>query len=211
MTTISSTPKVGYIYDADSDTWYPLTAGLASSSADYAWTGDHNFSSSVSFNSVVSAKAGINNFQNAAARDAAIPTPSNGVVCFIREDSSGNAINQLFYYSITASRWISVSDTQILSKTATYELGLSNSGKTITLNSASNTYLDIPSNSRVAFPVGSRLEVIRLGSGEVEFREGSGVTIRSKNSNKKLSLPNTGATVIKIDTNEWLIIGDLKA
>jgi len=210
MATVSTSGKLAYIYDEPTDTWYPVS-GSASTSADYDWTGDHSFSASVSFRDVVNSKAGVNNFQNPAARDAAIPTPQNGAVCFIREDSSGNVINQIFYYSLTLSTWVSANDVQIATKTGTYVLVASDFGKTINISSSSDTFLDIPPNSSVPLSVGTRLEVMRLGTGEVAFREGVGVTIRSKNSNKKLSSQYTGATLTKIGTNEWLIIGDLKA
>lgn len=210
MATISTSSKIAYIYDEPTDTWYPV-AGGASTSADYDWTGDHSFSGSVDFRDVVNSKAGVNNFQNPAARESALPSPQNGAVCFIREDSSGNTVNQIFYYSLSLARWVSVNDVQLSTKTSTHTLVASDFGKTININSSSDTFLDIPPNSSVPLSVGTRLEVIRLGSGEVVFREGSGVTIRSKNSNKKLSTQYTGATLTKIDTNEWLIIGDLKA
>ena len=97
MATISSNPKPTYIYDQETNTWYPV-AGQVNNSLNYPWTGTHNFASTVTFADVVNAKAGINNFLNPAARDAAIASPINGIVCFVRQDSSGNVINQIQYY-----------------------------------------------------------------------------------------------------------------
>jgi hypothetical protein len=210
MTTFSSNSKVAYIYDSATDTWYP-TAGLASTSANYSWTGNHNFSSSVSFDSVISAKAGVNNFQNPAARDAAITSPTNGIVAFIRQDANANVINQIQYYHNSA--WVDYKNISIDEKTLSYTITAADANKMIRMNSSSNLELLIPANSVAAIPIGARLEVIRYGSGEVSIVivSGSGVTIRSKNNNAKISTQYSGAMLTKIGTNEWHLIGDLKA
>lgn len=97
MATISSDPKTSYIYDAPSDTWYPL-AGIANTAANYIWEGTHVFDDATQFYSTVIARAGLNNFLNPTARDTAIPTPTNGIICFVRQDNTGTVINQLQYY-----------------------------------------------------------------------------------------------------------------
>jgi hypothetical protein len=56
------------------------------------------------------AKKGINNYLNPAARDASITSPTAGSICVIRQDSSGNVINQLQYYS--GSAWAGVIPSQ---------------------------------------------------------------------------------------------------
>ena len=210
MSTFSSTPKVGYIYKESTDTWHPL-AGLASTYSDYSWTGPHDFSSAVSFGSVVSAKAGVNNFQNPAARDAAITSPTNGIVAFIRQDANGNVINQIQYYHNSA--WVDYKNISIDEKTLSYTITTADANKMIRMNSSSNLELLIPANSVAAIPIGARLEVMRYGSGEVSIVivSGSGVTIRSKNNNARISTQYSGAMLTKIGTNEWHLIGDLKA
>jgi hypothetical protein len=211
MANISSSSKVAYIYDSATDTWYP-TAGLASTSADYDWTGNHNFSSSVSFDSVLLAKAGVNNFQNPAARDLAIPAPvASGTVVFVRQNDLGDTINQIQYYSNNS--WVDYNNVSIDEKTLSYTITSSDVNKMIRMNSSSNLELIIPANSVAAIPEGARIEVIRYGSGEVSIvaASGSGVTIRSKNNNAKISTQYSGAMLTKIGTNEWHLLGDLKA
>jgi hypothetical protein len=210
MTTISSNSKVAYIYDEATDTWYP-TAGLASTSANYSWTGIHNFSETVSFAESIVAKNGVNNFQNPTARDAAITSPSNGIVVFIRQNDNGDVINQVQYYN--GGLWIPAMLTFIDEKTASYTLTLPDNGKLIKVNSTSNLEITIPAQASAAFPIGSRLEVMRYGTGEVSIvaASGSGVTIRSKNNNKKISVQYSGAMLTKIGSDEWHLIGDLKA
>jgi hypothetical protein len=204
MATVSTSGKVAYIYDEPTDTWYPV-AGNVSTSSDYDWTGDHSFAAPVSFQDVVKSKAGINNFQNPAARDAAIPTPTSGAVCFVRQDSLGNNINQIQYH--TSAGWISAYNSRFIYKVTSYILEEKDSSQTILVNSASDLSVTIPVDS---FPIGSRVEIIRIGSAEVSIVASSGVTLRSKNSAKRLSLPYSGASLFKIDVNEWVLIGDLK-
>jgi hypothetical protein len=50
------------------------------------------------------AKKGINNYLNPTARDASITSPTAGSICVIRQDGSGNVINQLQVYS--GSTWV---------------------------------------------------------------------------------------------------------
>lgn len=211
MANISSVSKVAYIYDSATSTWYP-TAGLASTSADYDWTGDHNFSTSVSFEEVLQAKAGVNNFQNPAARDLAIPTPvANGTAVFVRQDALGNTINQIQYYS--GGTWVNYTNIVINEKTASYTIALNDVDKLIRVNSTSNLEVTIPAESSANFPIGSRVEVMRYGTGEVSIvaASGSGVTVRSKYNNNKISVQYSGAMLTKIGSNEWHLIGDLKA
>lgn len=211
MTSISSNGKVGYIYDSADSTWYPI-AGTTNTSANYAWTGTHSFASNpVTFDQVLKAKAGVNNFLNPTARDAAITSASNGIVCFVQQTDAGAQINQVQYYY--NGSWRSVSDSATLSPvTSNYTLVLGDAGKTINVDSASAVQITVPLNSSVAFVVGQRLDVIRSGAGDVEILAASGsVIINSKNSNKKIASRYSGATLIKVDTNTWVLIGDLKA
>lgn len=210
MANISSVPKVAYIYDSASDTWYP-TAGAANTSENYSWTGEHTFGDSVSFNDVVTAKAGINNFLNPAARDAAIPSPTGGIVCFVRQDNNGNPIRQIQYYSATNARWVNYLDTQFENKTANYVIALQDSGKAITMDSSSANTITVPTNATAEFPIGSTITIIQTGTGATSFVEAAGVTIRSKNSYKTLNTQYSAAQLVKADTNIWILLGDLKA
>jgi hypothetical protein len=50
-----------------------------------------------------------------------------------------------------------------------------------------------------------------MNTGAVTFVQGSGVNILSKNSNKNIASRWSGATIVKTDTNTWVLIGDLIA
>ncbi len=90
-----------------------------------------------------------------------------------------------------------------------YTLILSDAGKLILTQSASANTLTIPTNSSVAFPVGTQIMVTQYGGGKVQFA-GAGVTIRSTPGNF-LRTQYSSATLTKINTDEWVIVGDTSA
>lgn len=210
MAQISPNSKVAYMYDSASDKWYAI-AGVANTNVPYTWTQAHIFGSTVTVNDVIKAKGGVNIFQNPSARDAVITSPTEGTVCFVEQTDGGTDISQIQYYNGT--KWIGLLDTLVFAeKTANHSLVLGDAGKTLTINSGSDTTITIPLNATVPFEVGQRIDVVRVGSGEVTFAGATvGVTINSKNSNKKIAARYSGATLIKYDTNTWVLIGDLKA
>jgi hypothetical protein len=211
MATTSSNGKIAYIYDAQTDTWYPV-AGTTNTSANFEWNGSHTFKSAVSFENVLKSQGGVNNFQNPVARDAAITAPTNGTVAFVRQDDLGNVINQIQYYH--NSIWREYNDSvKLVDKIDNYQLLLSDAGKTVTMTSASDKTITVPANSTTSFIAGQKIEIIRNGAGEVSISPETGVVIiNSKNSNKRIASRYSGAVLLKTDTNNtWILIGDLKA
>jgi hypothetical protein len=210
MATINSDGKVAYIYNSSNQTWYAL-GGAVNTNAQYTWTADQRFGAAVTFDTVANAKAGVNNFQNPTARDAAITSPTNGIVCFVRQEDSGLVINQIqYYYNGT---WRSFNDSvDFISKTSNYTIAKADSGKTISVSSSSDVTITIPPNSSVSFIAGQKIEIVRNGTGNVIIAGGAGVIINSKFSNKKIAAQYSGAVITKMDTNNtWLLIGDLTA
>ena len=95
--------KPGYIYNAADDTWYELS-GKTDTSGTFEWAGLQSYLSAVTMLEALVAKKGINNYLNPTARDASITSPTAGSICVIRQDGSGNVINQLQVYS--GSSWV---------------------------------------------------------------------------------------------------------
>ena len=91
-----------------------------------------------------------------------------------------------------------------------YTLVLADAGKLVTLNNAAAITLTIPTNASVALPLGTRIDLLQYGAGQVTVG-GAGVTIRSSGSRLKLSGQYAGATLWKKGTDEWVLIGDLTA
>jgi hypothetical protein len=209
MTTIDTTGKVAYMYDQETDTWYAIS-GAINTAAPYTWTSTQQFNNTILANDVLQAKARVNNFQNPTARNTAIPSPINGIVCFVRQEDSGEIINQIQYYYNGV--WRSYQDSTTLNeKTSSYTLVLSDAGKTINMNVGTANDLTVPLNGSVPFVIGQRLDIVQTGAGQTTIVATGGVTINSKNSNKKIAARYSGATLIKTDTDTWLLIGDLTA
>lgn len=209
MSTVSSTSKVAYMYDQASDTWYAV-AGTANTNVAYTWNAAHTFGSIVTVNDVIRAKGGVNRFQNPTARDTVIPSPVKGTVCFVEQTDGGTDINQVQIYNGTS--WVGMLDTATLStNTSDVTLVLGDAGKTLLIDSTIDRTVNVPLNSSVPFAIGQRLDVVRLNTGNVTFAGAVGVTLNSKNSNKKIAARYSGATLIKTDTDTWVLIGDLTA
>lgn len=85
------------------------------------------------------------------------------------------------------------------SQTGSYTAVLADAGKTVTMTSSSATTFTIPSNS-VAFPVGTPIQILNLGSGACTPTAGAGVTI---NGTITALATNASASLIKTATNTW--------
>jgi hypothetical protein len=203
MSTISGVGKVGYVYDQPTDTWHPV-AGYANTTETYTWSGPHTFSNTVNFDSVLTAKAGVNNFQSESTRNAAIPSPINGIVVFIRDS------NQIQYYHNGAWR-VYGDNANLVEKTTGHVLELIDAGRTVQMNVSTSHTVTIPTNDEVSFSIGTQIAFVQIGLGQTSFTSALGVEILSKNSNKKISARYSPATLIKRDTNTWILIGDLTA
>jgi hypothetical protein len=211
----SSDSRVAYIFKesspAGNGSWHPII-GIASTSVNYTWTGTHTFNdNAVTFEEVVKAQGGVNNFETETARDAAIPSPDHGTVAFVKTVNGVSNANQIQYYSTATNTWINYADASFVAKTSDYTIALADSGKTLTVNSSSTVTITIPVNSTVPFAIGTAIDIVGLGSGTVAIAGASGVTVNSKNSWLKLNSRYSGATIMKIDTNTWVLIGDLKS
>jgi len=94
-------------------------------------------------------------------------------------------------------------------QTASYTLVLGDADKLVEINNASANNLTVPLNSSVAFATGTQILLAQYGAGQTTIVATSGVTIRSNGAKLKLNAQYSGATLIKIDTNEWYLFGDI--
>jgi hypothetical protein len=104
-------------------------------------------------------------------------------------------------------------DVQAVSKTinaqtgTTYTLVLADAGRVITASNAAAVTVTVPPNSSVAFPIGTEIDVIGIGAGLVTIAQGSGVTVNP--AARVFRAQHSGATLLKIGTNTWQLVGDL--
>jgi ribosomal protein L35AE/L33A len=94
-------------------------------------------------------------------------------------------------------------------QTASYTLVLADANKLVELNVATANTLTVPLNSSVAFPIGTQILVSQYGAGACTITAASGVSVRSEGSKLKTNGQYSGATLIKIGTDEWYAFGNL--
>ena len=94
-------------------------------------------------------------------------------------------------------------------QTASYTLVLSDADKLVEMNVSTANNLTIPLNSSVAFPTGTQIVLAQYGAGQTTIVATSGVTVRSSGAKLKLTGQYSGATLIKIGTDEWYLFGDI--
>jgi len=77
------------------------------------------------------------------------------------------------------------------------------------MDNASPNTVTVPSNSSVAFVVGTQITVRQAGAGQTTIAAGTGVTI---NTPETLALKgqHSAATLIKVAADEWDLTGDLE-
>lgn len=122
----------------------------------------------------------------------------NGTGISIVTDGSGNS-------TITAT---GSSSTAINPQTASYTAQLSDANNIVTMNVAGANNFTVPTNSSVAFPVGSTITVIQLGAGTTTLTAAGGVTILTPASFTTRT-QNSTVSVIKLATDLWIAAGDL--
>ena len=99
----------------------------------------------------------------------------------------------------------------INAQVASYTAVLTDDGKLITMSNASANNFTVPPNSSVAYGIGTQLNIAQLGAGTTTIVAGSGVTLNSAGSKLKLDAQFAICTCVKTDTNEWFVVGNLKA
>ena len=93
----------------------------------------------------------------------------------------------------------------------TYTTVLADDGKLITCDNGSAIALTIPPNSSVAYGIGTQINIMQLGAGQVTITAGAGVTLRSAGSKLKTSAQYAVATCAKIASDTWVVVGNLSA
>jgi uncharacterized protein YqeY len=103
------------------------------------------------------------------------------------------------------------SRTPIIQKTASYTLSaLTERDDLIEMSNASATTLTIPLNSAVAFPIGTSIDILQTGVGQVTIAGDAGVTVDAT-PGLKLRTRWSSCTLFKRATNTWVVYGDLSA
>ena len=103
------------------------------------------------------------------------------------------------------------SATTISQKTDSYTLSsISEKDTLIEMGKATAQTVTIPTNASVAFPVGTSLDILQTGAGQVTIAGAAGVTVNGT-PGLKLRTQWSSATLFKRATDTWVVMGDLSA
>jgi hypothetical protein len=94
--------------------------------------------------------------------------------------------------------------------TSSNTLVISDLAKLIVVNSSSTANVTVPADDTVNFNVGDRIDFVTINTGLVSFVANSGVTVDGT-PGLSLRTQYSGATLVKLATNTWVVMGDLKA
>lgn len=94
--------------------------------------------------------------------------------------------------------------------TSNYTARLEDADTMVEMNVGSANTITIPANSSVAIPVGTRLHVVQIGSGQTTITPAGGVTINGT-PGLKTRAQYSAVTLVKRATDTWIAFGDLTA
>jgi hypothetical protein len=89
--------------------------------------------------------------------------------------------------------------------------GTADVGKLVTLSNVAAQTITIPANASVAFAIGDQVNFMNLSTGTATFVAGGTAVIRSAGAKLKLADQYAVCTVLKIDTDAWVMLGNVKA
>lgn len=92
-----------------------------------------------------------------------------------------------------------------------YNVGTADVGKLVTLSNVAAQTITIPANASVAFAIGDQINFMNLSTGTATFVAGGTAVIRSAGSKLKLADQYAVCTVLKIDTDAWVMVGNVKS
>lgn len=214
MPTVNTTdPKPGFVYDTDTDTWYPLL-GIASQSLD-SLTDVVITSPSTSQILVYN---GANWVNGGETGDISAVTSGTGITVT-------NGTGPIPTIAIDTATTVDLSTSQTLSNknitytinsqsTTSYTTVLSDAAAIVTTNNASANTFSIPTNGNVAYPIGSSITVIQIGAGQTTINAVTSGTTTIASTGATPAAPAlraqySSATCIKVATDTWYVVGDI--
>jgi hypothetical protein len=99
-------------------------------------------------------------------------------------------------------------------ETASYTAVLANNGQVVTMNVGAGNTFSIPTNASVAFPIGTQINVLQIGTGQTTIQAvTSGTTTvlstAATAAQPKLRVRYSAATCLKAGTDLWYVFGDI--
>jgi hypothetical protein len=119
-------------------------------------------------------------------------------------------LNRVEYIGVEAEVWSDIAGvTSVNNQTTTlYTITTQNASGYIRCTNSSPVSVLLPENSSVPFSIGTQIRVAQVGTGQVTINAAVGVTINTPTT-RKTRVRYSSVVLIKVDTNEWDICGDL--
>ena len=93
----------------------------------------------------------------------------------------------------------------------TYIVAASDAGDLVTLTNSSAIAVTVPANATIPFAIGTQITIAQGGVGKVTVAGAVGVTVNAADGYLSLRTQWSTGTLIKVDTNSWILIGDTAA
>lgn len=103
-----------------------------------------------------------------------------------------------------------VDSVTVNNQTSSYILALTDAGKVIEMDVTSPNTVTIPLDSTTAFPIGTTIDIIQIGSETTSLAlEDPSIVLQSSGGKIDLNGQFAAASLYKRDTNTWIVMGDL--
>lgn len=162
--------------------------------------------SSTGATTFTSANAGASNYTlTFPAITDTLTTNTSSAIAF-----TGGSINGVTLGAVTPMQ-IQGHRPQVTISATTRTLALTDADTFQITTNGSATTITVDTNGNVAFATNTEIDFFQQGAGQVTFAAAGGVTIQSKSGNLKLTGQYSGATLKKLASDTWALVGDLTA
>jgi hypothetical protein len=142
------------------------------------------------------------------ANSVALGTDTTGN--YMSDISAGTGLTVSHTAGEGSSATVSLAGLGFTTSSAAYTLALTDNNNMVEITATSAVDVTVPPNSAVSWPAGTQIVVFQRGTGKVRILEGAGVTILST-PGKYLRAQNSGVTLVRRESNVWILFGDLSA
>ena len=104
-----------------------------------------------------------------------------------------------------------LADATIVEEIGSRTLLLTDKNRFIKMTSGSPNTVTVPTDASVNFPIGSQIHIIQYGSGKTQILPVAGTPSIYGTPGQFLRAQYSSATLLKCDTNIWMLMGDLSA
>ena len=202
-------------YFGGSGTVTSITAGTGLSGGTITGTGTIALSTPVS---VANGGTGISSFGTGVATWLGTPSSANLAAAVTDETGSGALVFGTSPTISGATLTNAILTQAILTPTFSanaYTLVLGDQGDILLAsNGATAGTVNIPTDASVAFPTGTQITLIQTGAGQITIQASTPATTTvastgATSTAPKLRAQNSAATLIKTNTNNWYVVGDI--